>query len=91
MVHTLGGYSAHADRSGLLNWTGPFEQCKSKMLLTHGEDGPRTALRNQLKTRFGFDAGFGLDATKPQCRDEVELWWFLRLSRVAHFIVLMAQ
>lgn len=66
-VHTLGGFSAHAGQSGLLDWAAPFENNKPKMFLTHGEDGPRTALRNQLKARFG------LDAAMPQYGDEVEL------------------
>ena len=66
-VHTLGGFSAHAGQSGLLNWAAPFQESKPRMFLTHGEDGPRTALRDQLKARFG------LDPAMPQYGDEVEL------------------
>jgi len=66
-VHTLGGFSAHAGQSGLMNWAAPFQQSKPRMFLTHGEDGPRTALRDQLKARFG------LDPAMPQYGDEVEL------------------
>jgi metallo-beta-lactamase family protein len=66
-VHTLGGFSAHAGQSGLLNWAAPFQKSKPRIFLTHGEDGPRTALRDQLKARFG------LDPAMPQYGDEVEL------------------
>jgi hypothetical protein len=37
------------------------------MFLTHGEDGPRKALRDRLKSQFG------LDAAMPKYADEVEL------------------
>jgi metallo-beta-lactamase family protein len=66
-VHTLGGFSAHAGQSGLLNWAAPFQKRKPRVFLTHGEDGPRTALRDQLKARFG------LDPVMPSYGDEVEL------------------
>jgi metallo-beta-lactamase family protein len=66
-VHTLGGFSAHAGQSGLLTWAAPFPERKPRLFLTHGEDGPRTALRAQLKARFG------LDPVMPQYGDEVAL------------------
>jgi metallo-beta-lactamase family protein len=66
-VHTLGGFSAHAGQTGLLNWAAPFQQSKPKMFLTHGEDMPRFALRDRLKERFG------LQATTPYYGNEVQL------------------
>lgn len=66
-VHTLGGFSAHAGQSGLLNWAAPFQISKPKMFLTHGENGPRNVLRDQLKARFA------LDPAMPQYGDEAEL------------------
>jgi metallo-beta-lactamase family protein len=59
--------TAHAGQSGLLNWAAPFQESQPRMFLTHGEEGPRTALQDQLKTRFG------LDPAMPQYGDEVEL------------------
>lgn len=56
-VHTLGGFSAHAGQSGLLKWAEPFAGTKPRMFLTHGEDGPRGKLREQLRVRFGLEAG----------------------------------
>ena len=66
-VHTLGGFSAHAGQSGLLAWAAPFQNSKPQMFLTHGEDRPRTALRDLLVARFG------LRPTMPTYSDEVEL------------------
>jgi metallo-beta-lactamase family protein len=66
-VHTLGGFSAHAGQSGLLNWAAPFEQLKPRIFLTHGEDMPRAALRDQLKARFDLEAAMQFYG------DEVEL------------------
>ena len=66
-VHTLGGFSAHAGQSGLLAWAAPFQNGKPRMFLTHGEDGPRTALRDKLVARFG------LEAAMPEYGNDVEL------------------
>ncbi len=66
-VHTLGGFSAHAGQTGLLNWAAPFEQSKPRIFLTHGEDGPRKALHDQLQARFA------LESAMPMYGDEVEL------------------
>jgi metallo-beta-lactamase family protein len=66
-IHTLGGFSAHAGQTGLLNWAAPFQSMKSRVFLTHGEDVPRIALQNKLASRFD------LVATMPYYGDEVEL------------------
>ena len=66
-IHTLGGFSAHAGQSGLLAWAAPYQASKPRMFLTHGEDGPRAALRDQLAARLG------LQAALPNYGDEVEL------------------
>ena len=55
-IHTLGGFSAHAGQSGLLAWAAPFQQSKPRMFLTHGENGPRKAMHDQLRSRFGLDS-----------------------------------
>ncbi len=66
-IHTLGGFSAHAGQTGLLDWAAPFQNSQSRIFLTHGEDGPRAALRDQLLARFG------LRASMPKYGDEIEL------------------
>ncbi len=51
-VHTLGGFSAHADRAGLADWYGA---CRGHppVALVHGEVRARTALAAELRQRFG--------------------------------------
>lgn len=66
-IHTLGGFSAHAGQTGLLDWASPFQQSKPRMFLTHGEDMPRSALHERLKARFN------LDSAMPYYGNEVEL------------------
>jgi metallo-beta-lactamase family protein len=66
-IHTLGGFSAHAGQSGLLNWAAPFQPTKPRMFLTHGEDVPRIALQDKLESHFD------LVASMPYYADEVEL------------------
>ena len=36
-LHTLGGFSAHADQTQLLKWAGHFEQPRPELYLIHGE------------------------------------------------------
>lgn len=52
-IHTLGGFSAHAGQSELVEWFTPAAASKPAVVLTHGEDGPRSVLRAVLETRFG--------------------------------------
>ncbi|PNS07680.1 MBL fold metallo-hydrolase RNA specificity domain-containing protein [Solilutibacter silvestris] len=54
-MHTVGGLSAHMDRSGLLEWYGGFKPSPQVALL-HGEDPAREALAGEIKERFGIDA-----------------------------------
>ena len=53
--HTLGGLSAHAGQSGLLDWYGGFE-AHPPVALVHGEDRAREALAGELGERFGVHA-----------------------------------
>jgi metallo-beta-lactamase family protein len=66
-IHTLGGFSAHAGQTGLLNWIAPFRELKPRVFLVHGEDEPRKALREQMVAKFQ------LDAAMPYYGNEVEL------------------
>jgi metallo-beta-lactamase family protein len=52
-IHTLGGFSAHAGRSELIDWFGHLAKDRPRAVLTHGEDGPRAALAEALRERFG--------------------------------------
>ncbi len=49
-IYTIGGFSAHADRDGLLNWHRTTGEPESTFLV-HGEDGPRQSLAAALKAQ----------------------------------------
>jgi metallo-beta-lactamase family protein len=40
-IHTMGGFSAHADQKGLLDWFGAVAPSKPRTIITHGEDRAR--------------------------------------------------
>ena len=53
-IHTLGGFSAHAGQTELIDWCSAVAQSGvSSILLTHGEDDARLALRTKLEQRLG--------------------------------------
>ena len=66
-VHALGGFSAHAGQKDLLDWIGAIAPSKPRVLLTHGEDGPRNILAQQVQKHFG------LKPLLPQMGEVVEL------------------
>ncbi|MFT3780975.1 MAG: MBL fold metallo-hydrolase [Nibricoccus sp.] len=53
-IHTLGGFSAHAGQSDLINWFGSIAPSKPRVVLTHGDNKPRTALAKLITERFGI-------------------------------------
>ncbi len=53
-VHTLGGFSAHAGRSDLLKWFDVLASSKPRVVLTHGENGPRKALAGGIVEHHGM-------------------------------------
>ena len=53
-IHTVGGLSAHADRTGLLGWYGAFKG-KPPVCLVHGEPTAQQALAAGLKEKFGAE------------------------------------
>jgi metallo-beta-lactamase family protein len=54
-LHTLNGFSAHADQSELLNWTEPLAVSSPQTILTHGERKARESLAGQMKKRLSLD------------------------------------
>ncbi|MEZ4599132.1 MAG: MBL fold metallo-hydrolase [Syntrophotaleaceae bacterium] len=49
-IHTIGGYSAHADRRNLLNFVRRMRRLPREVRLVHGDSEAKEALGNQLKT-----------------------------------------
>jgi metallo-beta-lactamase family protein len=66
-VHTLGGFSAHAGQSDLLNWFSTMASGNPKVFLTHGEARGRNALAACLEQRFH------IRATLPKERETLEV------------------
>lgn len=54
-VHTLGGFSAHAGQSQLLDWLKNFDR-QPEIHLIHGEIDKMQILQNTIKQQLGWDA-----------------------------------
>ncbi len=48
-IHTLGGFSAHADQSQLLKWANNFNNPRPKLFLIHGETNAKNTLNDCFK------------------------------------------
>lgn len=53
-VHTIGGLSAHADRSALLAWLGAFERPPAKSYVVHGEDAVAADFASTIGSQLGW-------------------------------------
>jgi|YNPNPStandDraft_1061719.scaffolds.fasta_scaffold16971_2 metallo-beta-lactamase family protein len=51
-IHTLGGFSAHADQPGLLDWIGRIPNGPSRLFVVHGEEPISMEFASKLKERF---------------------------------------
>lgn len=65
-IHTIGGFSAHADRSDLLLWAEMYRATRPKFFVTHGESAASQSLASALQTR-------GFETLVPNLDQEVEL------------------
>ncbi|MFH0974415.1 MAG: MBL fold metallo-hydrolase [Spirochaetota bacterium] len=54
-IHTLGGFSAHADRDGLLEWMGNIKNKKLKVFIVHGEEEAAQSFAQTVRSKFGYD------------------------------------
>jgi metallo-beta-lactamase family protein len=55
-VTTLGGFSAHAGQSELVEWVRPMSAGGARIALVHGEPAKRAALAEKLRERLGVEA-----------------------------------
>jgi metallo-beta-lactamase family protein len=55
-IHTLGGFSAHAGQSELVEWAGHLAASRPRFLLAHGEPRACEGLRSALRMRLGIEA-----------------------------------
>jgi len=55
-IHTVGGFSAHAGQTELVDWASHFTVTRPHCHLVHGEPDKVAALATALKARLGWDA-----------------------------------
>jgi len=55
-VCTIGGFSAHADQKGLLEWAGHFAESQPRVFVTHGEPTASETLVEKLKEDLNLEA-----------------------------------
>ena len=55
-IHSIGSYSAHADRDGLLAWLGAFKAKPRGVFLVHGEDQVLANWSVTVREKLGWQA-----------------------------------
>jgi metallo-beta-lactamase family protein len=53
-IHTLGGFSAHADQKGLLDWISHFRNPQLEVFVNHGEEKISMGLGQRVSEQFHF-------------------------------------
>jgi metallo-beta-lactamase family protein len=53
-IHTIGGFSAHADRDGLLKWLGYFDPKPAAAVISHGEPHSSKAFSEHVNELLGL-------------------------------------
>ncbi|GAA5137927.1 MBL fold metallo-hydrolase [Alloalcanivorax gelatiniphagus] len=65
-IETLGGYSAHADRDGLIQFVTGQRRWPSRILIVHGDPDAKQALADALRQRYR-EAGRAVSVECPPC------------------------
>jgi metallo-beta-lactamase family protein len=55
-IFTIGGLSAHADQTALLDWLSHFENQKMRVFVVHGEESVSEEFAKLIRRKFGFEA-----------------------------------
>jgi metallo-beta-lactamase family protein len=63
-IHTLGGFSAHADQKGLLEWLSHFKNPNLRIFVNHGEEKVSMVLSEVIHQKLKFEAAV------PQWREK---------------------
>ncbi|HQG95119.1 MAG TPA: MBL fold metallo-hydrolase [Smithellaceae bacterium] len=66
-IWTIGGFSAHAGQSQLLDWLHNFHTKQMKVFLVHGEFSAQETLASLIREKLSFDV------TIPEYREEIIL------------------
>jgi metallo-beta-lactamase family protein len=54
-VFTIGGFSAHADQKGLLEWISNFAESRPRVFIVHGEPTSSEILAGKIGENFGLE------------------------------------
>ncbi|HEX7714441.1 MAG TPA: MBL fold metallo-hydrolase [Bacillota bacterium] len=54
-VHSIGGFSAHADQHGLLEWLSGFSTKPRNLFIVHGENSAQQELAGLVKQKFEWE------------------------------------
>jgi len=54
-VRSIGGFSAHADQTAILNWLSRFATAPKKTLIAHGEPDAAKGLKDEIDRRFSWN------------------------------------
>jgi len=65
-IATLGGFSAHADQSALMQWLSHFRVPPQHFFLVHGEPRASDALAARIKDKLGWDTHIPTDCERVQ-------------------------
>ena len=66
-ISTMGGLSGHAGQKDLVNWFDSMAHTRPRVILTHGEDKARDAMRRIIADRHH------LNAECPGLNDTIEI------------------
>lgn len=66
-IHSIGGFSAHADQAGLLDWLAAFEKKPRGVFIVHGENSAQRELEALIRRKIG------LEITIPAWGEQYEL------------------
>lgn len=53
-ITSVGAFSAHADRDGLIDWLGYLKEAPKIIITVHGEDKAAKALAEEIRVRLGY-------------------------------------
>lgn len=66
-IHKLGGFSAHAGQTDLINWFNVLAPARPRVVLTHGEEKARLPIATIIRYQYG------IAPILPQYGDSIEL------------------
>ena len=55
-IYTIGGFSAHADQDGLIDWLSNFKKKPERIFVMHGEEDTAVGFAETIKKRLNIDA-----------------------------------